>query len=140
MMMHAIGNESMREPTTVDDRGCCEMTAINLLDDSVSTQKEVQERNVMQLYLLTVQVRALLDVACHQGQAEFLTERLRFHTESLQAQFGQLVDKHKAASFRSHFYRQQQQKFDAEIDKLIGALEALGRQYRADQGQESGTR
>ncbi|WP_106418947.1 hypothetical protein [Salinicola tamaricis] len=109
---------------------CCEMSAINLLDDSVSTQKEVQERNVMQLYLLTVQVRALMDVACHQGHAEFLTERLRFHTQQLGEQFDSLVKKHKGSSYTRHFYSQQQQRFSSEIDKLIDALASLGRHYR----------
>ncbi|WP_353980545.1 hypothetical protein [Salinicola endophyticus] len=109
---------------------CCEMSAINLLDDSVSTQKEVQERNVMQLYLLTVQVRALMDVACHQGHAEFLTERMRFHTQQLGEQFDSLVKKHKGSSYTRHFYAQQQQRFSSEIDKLIDALASLGRHYR----------
>lgn len=122
-----------RQPGT-EDGDCCQMSAINLLDDSVSTQKEVQERNVMQLYLLTVQVRALMDVACHQGHAGFLTERLRFHTEQLGDQFSRLVEKHKGASYTRHFYVQQQQRFEAEIDKIIGALEALGRQHGDDEG------
>lgn len=114
-----------------DDSGCCQMSSINLLDDSVSTQKEVQERNVLQLYMLTVQVRALMDVACHQGHAAFLTERLRFHTEQLEDQFSNLVNKHKGASYTRHFYAQQQQRFDAEIEKIIGALESLGEQYKS---------
>lgn len=122
---HGHDRESAAEATD-----CCQMSAINLLDDSVSTQKEVQERNVMQLYLLTVQIRALMDVVCHQGQAEFLTDRLRFHTEELRAQFEGLVSKHKGASFTRHFYNQQQRRFQEEIDKLIGALDTLGQQYR----------
>ncbi|MGM8850549.1 hypothetical protein ACUN9V_10855 [Salinicola sp. V024] len=121
--------KAVQDRPLTDDTGCCQMSSINLLDDSVSTQKEVQERNVMQLYLLTVQVRALMDVACHQGQAAFLTERLRFHTDQLEAQFSHLVDKHKGASYTRHFYAQQQNRFDAEIEKIIGALESLGEQY-----------
>lgn len=127
-MMHAQEGQERRPVPQAQD--CCQMSAINLLDDSVSTQKEVQERNVMQLYLLTVQVRALMDVACHQGHAEFLTERLRFHTEQLEEQFSHLVEKHKGASYTRHFYMQQQQRFDAEVEKIIGALEALGQQYQ----------
>ncbi|WP_157958758.1 MULTISPECIES: hypothetical protein [Salinicola] len=116
---------------------CCEMSAINLLDDSVSTQKEVQERNVMQLYLLTVQMRALMDVACHQGHAEFLTERMRFHTEQLGDQFEALVRKHKGSSYTRHFYAQQQERFSSEIDKLIDALASLGRHYRDNADADS---
>lgn len=122
-------DETVRDYAPADS-GCCQMSSINLLDDSVSTQKEVQDRNVLQLYLLTVQVRALMDVACHQGHAAFLTERLRYHTEELESQFSKLVNKHKGASYTRHFYAQQQQRFDAEIDKLIGALESLGEQYQ----------
>ncbi|OLO04256.1 MULTISPECIES: hypothetical protein [Salinicola] len=122
--------ETAHNRPMTDDSGCCQMSSINLLDDSVSTQKEVQERNVLQLYLLTVQVRALMDVACHQGHAAFLTERLRYHTEQLESQFSNLVNKHKGASYTRHFYSQQQQRFDAEIEKLIGALESLGEQYK----------
>ncbi|NRB57231.1 MAG: hypothetical protein HRU39_14815 [Salinicola sp.] len=128
--MFQTQQENARNRPLTDDSGCCQMSSINLLDDSVSTQKEVQDRNVLQLYLLTVQVRALMDVACHQGHAEFLTERLRFHTEQLESQFSNLVNKHKGASYTRHFYAQQQQRFDAEIEKLIGALESLGEQYR----------
>ncbi|WP_110669614.1 hypothetical protein [Salinicola halophilus] len=124
-----------REPAA-DVTDCCEMSAINLLDDSVSTQKEVQERNVMQLYLLTVQIRALMDVACHQGQATFLTERLRFHTQALKSQFEDLVKRHRGASFTRHFYSQQQRRFEEEIDKLIDALDSLGEQYREEQASQ----
>ncbi|WP_157958444.1 hypothetical protein [Salinicola lusitanus] len=128
--MFQTQQESAQNRPLTDDSGCCQMSSINLLDDSVSTQKEVQDRNVLQLYLLTVQVRALMDVACHQGHAEFLTERLRFHTEQLESQFSNLVNKHKGSSYTRHFYAQQQQRFNAEIEKLIGALESLGEQYR----------
>ncbi|WP_251975800.1 hypothetical protein [Salinicola avicenniae] len=119
------------------DNDCCEMSAINLLDDSVSTQREVQERNVLQLYLLTVQVRALMDVACRQGHSSFLSERLRYHTEQLGDQFSTLAKKHKGATFTRHFYHQQQQKFDAEIEKLIQALDALGKQYDDNRNAEA---
>ena len=125
-------DKSAQDRPLIDDSGCCQMSSINLLDDSVSTQKEVQDRNVLQLYLLTVQVRALMDVACHQGHAEFLTERLRYHSEALESQFSNLVNKHKGASYTRHFYAQQQQRFDAEIEKIIGALESLGEQYKND--------
>lgn len=128
--MLAQEHQNRQSVSEMQEQDCCEMSEINLLDDSVSTQKEVQERNVMQLYLLTVQIRALLDVACHQGHAEFLTERLRFHTRQLETQFSHLVEKHKGASYTRHFYLQQQQRFDTEIEKLIDALEALGQQYQ----------
>ncbi|MEC8917923.1 hypothetical protein R5R73_00075 [Salinicola sp. LHM] len=125
-------DQSTQNRPLADDSGCCQMSSINLLDDSVSTQKEVQDRNVLQLYLLTVQVRALMDVACHQGHASFLTERLRYHTEQLESQFSNLVDKHKGASYTRHFYAQQQQRFDTEIEKIISALESLGEKYKND--------
>ncbi|WP_110685627.1 hypothetical protein [Salinicola aestuarinus] len=134
-MSNADARPERESPAEVTD--CCQMSAINLLDDSVSTQREVQERNVLQLYLLTVQVRALMDVACHQGQAAFLTDRLRFHTQALKSQFEDLVQRHRGASFTRHFYSQQQRRFEEEIDKLIQALDTLGEEYRAGASEES---
>ena len=64
-------DQSTQNRPLADDSGCCQMSSINLLDDSVSTQKEVQDRNVLQLYLLTVQVRALMDVAVIRGTLNF---------------------------------------------------------------------
>ncbi|OHV07572.1 hypothetical protein [Kushneria phosphatilytica] len=116
---------------------CCQLDDIRLLDDNLSTRQEVQARNVRQLYLLNVEVRALMDVLCRQGEAGYLAERLKYHADQLERQFNHHARGHYGASSTRHFYAQQRKLFDEEMGKVITAVERLAEDENAGQARHS---
>ncbi|RKQ95716.1 hypothetical protein C7446_3230 [Kushneria sinocarnis] len=116
---------------------CCQLDDIRLLDDNLSTRQEVQARNVRQLYLLNVEVRALMDVVCRQGEAGYLAERLQYHADQLERQFASHARGHYGASSTRHFYAQQRELFDEEMCKVITAVQQIDEENESEHTRHS---
>ncbi|MCM2972456.1 MULTISPECIES: hypothetical protein [Larsenimonas] len=103
----------------------CELGEIDLLDDNISTSHEVQKRNVRQLYLLSVEVRALMDVVCNNGQSSLLADRLEHHAEKLESRFLERAEKRRSLSLTYQFFKKECDGFDQQVRSLVSELRAL---------------
>ena len=103
----------------------CNLGQIDLLDDNISTSHQIQARNVHQLYLLSVEVRALMDVVCQNGQSSLLAERIEHHAHQLEAQFLDRAEKRRSLSWSCQFFMGQKELIDDDVTSIVGALHAL---------------
>lgn len=103
----------------------CNLGQIDLLDDNISTSHQIQARNVHQLYLLSVEVRALMDVVCQNGQSSLLADRIEHHARQLEAQFLDRAEKRRSLSLSYQFFMRQKELIDDDVTSIVGALRAL---------------